>query len=139
MPLTMAAGREELIEGIADAVRAHPAVARLDAGALGIVASYLPGRRVTGVRVPDDDGPIEIALVIRLGHSIPDAARDIRSLVRGLAGAVPVDLTVTDLAVGPADEDPADDDPADGPTAVSPDPTETAVVTAAHQPPRSPQ
>ncbi|MGH3519103.1 MAG: hypothetical protein ACRDQ7_17105 [Haloechinothrix sp.] len=92
--------REELAERIIRAVRAHPAVARLDGGRLGIVATYLPGRRVIGVRIPDANEPIQIGLVLRPGHRIPDAAIDIRSLVRQIAGEVAVDLTITDIAEG---------------------------------------
>lgn len=102
---TMSIDKEELTERVVAALRAHPAVARLDAGLFGVVATYLPGRRVTGVRVPDDDSAVEVSVALWTGHAVPDAARDIRALVRAIAGDVRVDVTVTDL-VDPAD--PAD-------------------------------
>lgn len=94
----MTRSTEDLAEAVMRAVQAHPAVARLDGGAFGVVATYLPGRRIVGVRVPQDDSPLEISVVMRTGHRIPDAACDIRSLVRGIVGDIPVDLTITDLA-----------------------------------------
>ena len=53
-----------LAEAVAAAVLAHPGVARLSGGPFGTIASYLPGRRVIGVRLPlEDTDPVEIAVV----------------------------------------------------------------------------
>jgi hypothetical protein len=82
---------------IAAAVLAHPSVARLDGGALGVVATHLPGRRVVGVRLPGDDGPVELSVVLFLGQPLPEVTAELRSIVRALAGDVRVDVTVTDI------------------------------------------
>ncbi|MFR9804689.1 hypothetical protein ACL02T_20740 [Pseudonocardia sp. RS010] len=91
-----------LPERVAAAVLGHPAVARLDGGPFGSVASYLPGRRVVGVRAEEGTGPdepVEVAVVVRwpAGPSLPALAEEIAALVRGVAGERPVDVTVTDL------------------------------------------
>ena len=65
-----------LAEAVAAAVLAHPGVARLSGGAFGTVASYLPGRRVVGVRLPlEDTDPVEIAVVARMGDAAAPAGR----------------------------------------------------------------
>ncbi|WP_308190936.1 hypothetical protein [Pseudonocardia terrae] len=104
-----------LPERVAAAVLSHPAVARLDGGPFGSVASYLPGRRVIGVRADEPDeahggsaaGPVEVSVVVRwpAGVSLPVLAGEIAALVRDVAGERPVDVTVADLvpAPGPAD------------------------------------
>jgi hypothetical protein len=86
----------------ADAVLAHPAVVRLDGGPFGTVASYLPGRRVVGVRLPDGPArPVEIAVVARAGTPLPQLAAEIATLVRSVLGEVAVDVTVADLVGAP--------------------------------------
>ena len=50
-------------EAVASAALACPSVAGMSGGAIGEVASYLPGRRVTGVRVKD--GEVEVHVVAR--------------------------------------------------------------------------
>jgi hypothetical protein len=95
-----------LSERVASAVLSHPAVARLDGGPFGSVASYLPGRRVVGVRAGEDAAagePVEVAVVVRwpAGSSLPVLAEEIAALVRGVAGDRPVDVTVADLVPTP--------------------------------------
>jgi len=89
-------------DSVAAAVLAHPAVARLDGGPFGTVASYLPGRRrVVGVRLPQEDGAAaEIAVVARLGTPLPRLAGELAAAVRTVLGPVPVDVTVSDVAPG---------------------------------------
>lgn len=82
------------------AVLAHPGVARLDGGPFGSIASYLPGRRVVGVRIGVGDEPVELALVARLGTPLPRLAEELGSVVRALCGPVAVEVTVSDV-VGP--------------------------------------
>ncbi|MFP5022188.1 hypothetical protein [Pseudonocardia phyllosphaerae] len=43
-------------EDVAAAVLAHPSVLRLDGGPFGVIASYVPGRRIQGVRLGAYDG-----------------------------------------------------------------------------------
>ncbi|SFQ60247.1 hypothetical protein SAMN05421810_110152 [Amycolatopsis arida] len=88
---------EDPAETIAREVLAHPAVVRLDGGPLGVVATHLPGRRVTGVRVPDDGAPVEVGVVLRLGEPLPELTEQVRHRVRGVVGTVPVDIVVSDV------------------------------------------
>lgn len=98
---------EKLAEAIAEAVLEHPAVVRLDGGALGVVATHLPGRKVVGVRVGETDEPVEIAVVLRLDAPLPRVVADIRRRAQALAGKVAVDVEVTDVVT--SEQDAADD------------------------------
>ncbi|WP_219415429.1 hypothetical protein [Pseudonocardia nigra] len=88
-----------LAERIAATVTAHPAVARLDGGMFGAVATYLPGRRLTGVRVGEGDEPVEVGVVLYLDRPIPDVVRSLRREVSGMCGGAAVDITVADVAL----------------------------------------
>lgn len=91
-----------LAEAVADAVLAHPAVVRLSGGAFGTVASYLPGRRVVGVRLPlVDSEPVEIAVVARMGTVLPLLAAELCDAVAAVTGPAVVDVTVTDVEAVP--------------------------------------
>lgn len=85
-----------LAERVAAAVAAHPAVARLD-GEAGAVATYLPGRRLIGVRLGQGGEPVELAVVLRLDQPIPGVAAALRREVSALCGGAAVDITVTDV------------------------------------------
>lgn len=96
-----------LAQAVADAVLAHPGVARLSGGPFGTVASYLPGRRVLGVRLPlGADDPVEIAVVARLGVPLPRLAEELGAAVVAVVGPVggdvAVDVTVADVDEGVA-------------------------------------
>jgi hypothetical protein len=85
-------------EAVAAAVLAHPAVLRLDGGAWGTVASYLPGRRLLGVRVGEPGEPVEIAVVVRFGTPLPELAEELAGVVRERIGAaVPVEVLFADV------------------------------------------
>lgn len=96
-----------LAELVADAVTAHPSVARLDGGAFGTVATYLPAGRLVGVHVGRPGEPVEIAVVLRLDRPIPDVVASLRTTVRALCDGASVDVTVADVelpgAPGPAE------------------------------------
>lgn len=87
----------QLAERIRTAVSADPAVVRLDRGPDGLVATHLPGGRVEGVRVNGLAEPVEVCVVAYLGQPIPELAAAIRQRVRGIAGDVPVDVTIADV------------------------------------------
>lgn len=93
-----------LAEVIAQRVAEHPSVAGLDGGPFGTVASYLPGRRVVGVRVDETDGSVQLAVVLRLGDPLPQVVAELRQRVTGVAGPVPVDVLVADLRTAEEDE-----------------------------------
>lgn len=90
---------DALAELVAAAVTAHPAVARLDGGVFGSVATYLPGRRLVGVRIGPDGEPVELGVVLHLDARIPDVVHALRREVSALCGGAAVDITVTDVAV----------------------------------------
>lgn len=82
---------------VAEALLAHPGVAALSAGPYGTVASYLPGRRLTGVALGGPDEPARIAVVLRFGAPVEATAAELRRIVAAASGARRVDVVVTDL------------------------------------------
>ena len=87
-----------LAEAVEAAVLAHPGVARLSGGPFGTIASYLPGRRVVGVRLPlEETDPVEIAVVARMGMPLPLLAEELGAAVVAVVGPVAVDVTVADV------------------------------------------
>ena len=64
---------------VAGLARAVPGVAGLHSGMFGEAATYLPGRRVTGVRITDDH--IEVHLVVEAGAPIRATAAEVRERV----------------------------------------------------------
>jgi uncharacterized alkaline shock family protein YloU len=92
---------DELVRRIAELVAEHPAVVRLDGGTYGDVATLLPGQRLLGVRVDEHGGPVEVAVVLSLTAPIPEVVAQLRARVRAVAGARPVDVTVSDVVAEP--------------------------------------
>ncbi len=107
-----------LADVIAQRVLDHPAVARLHGGPFGTVASYLPGRRVVGVRVNETDGSVDLSVVLWVGVPLQQAVADLRQVVGEVAGPVTVNVTVADLHSAEDDTD----DPQDAPLAPRGDP-----------------
>jgi hypothetical protein len=106
-----------LVDPIAMAVRACPAVAGLHGGRFGQITTYLPGRRVAGVTV--FPGEIAIGVVGRYPASVSEIATQVRAAVAAVVPNVSVTVHVEDLllpeedGVGPAP------DPLPTPTASS--------------------
>lgn len=86
-------------EAIAAAVRSCPAVVDLTGGELGVVATYLPGKRVTGVRVAE--GRIDVHVVGCYGIPVPALAAEVRAALTHLARGRAVHIRVEDLATAP--------------------------------------
>ena len=99
-----------LADAIAQRVLDHPAVAHLHGGPFGTVASYLPGRRVVGVRVDETDGSVDLSVVLWVGVPLRQAVADLRRVVGEVAGPVVVNVTVADLH---STEDDASEPPGD--------------------------
>lgn len=75
---------------------ACPSVAALASGLAGQAATYLPGRRVAGVRWGDEI--CEVAVVLRLdGRPLPELAEEVRRAVEPVAGGRAVDIVITDV------------------------------------------
>lgn len=70
-------------------------VSDLHAGVLGEVATYLPGRRVNGVRLRDPG--CDIHVILQWGAAVAATAQAIRTAVRDQVTG-PVDVTVEDYA-----------------------------------------
>jgi hypothetical protein len=84
------------VDAVAAAVRGCPAVDDLDGGRLGEVATYLPGRRVAGVRISED----RIELHVRGVWDQPVAriAEQIRVVLASLSAGRAIDVVLTDVA-----------------------------------------
>ncbi|GAC80416.1 MULTISPECIES: hypothetical protein [Gordonia] len=92
---------ESTAERIAEAVLAIPGVVDLHSGLFGEVATYLPGRRVPGIAIRDDDG--EVHLVVDLAHdlqSVATAAREAAEEITGKEFAVVVEDVESDRKAG---------------------------------------
>jgi len=85
------------IEAIARRVEECPGVASLSSGALGLAVSYLPGKRVEGVRVTDD--LIEVHVVARWGATVQVVDREVRSATSSMSLGRRVDVVVEDIDV----------------------------------------
>ncbi|WP_338887993.1 Asp23/Gls24 family envelope stress response protein [Rhodococcus sovatensis] len=84
----------DISEVIADAVLATSGVAGLHGGMFGEAATYLPGRRVSGIRISDDG--VEVHVTVAAGNSIRETADAIRTAVSALSNG-PVHVTVEDV------------------------------------------
>lgn len=83
------------VDDIAVLVMAVPGVTRLHAGRFGEVATYLPGRRITGIKVSDDS--IEVHVVLAAQVPVRETAQLIHAAVATLI-ATPVHVYVEDIA-----------------------------------------
>ena len=89
-------------EAIAAAVRRIPSVAVLGGGTVTQTATFLPGRRVVGVRVGED--VVEVHVTARYGASLPDLGDEVREAVATVTPGLRVDVFVDDLEVPELDE-----------------------------------
>jgi len=98
---------------VAGLARAVPGVAGLHPGMFGEAATYLPGRRVTGVRITDYH--IEVHLAVEAGAPIRATAAEVRERVTTAFPGVVVDVTVEDVAsTNPRPDDEFDRQPSLG-------------------------
>lgn len=91
---TRAAAPEDDAERIAAAVTAVKGVAGLHGGMFGEVATYLPGRRVSGIRIGADRVDVHVSLA--LDAPVRQTATAIQRAVSAITD-LPVDVTVEDL------------------------------------------
>lgn len=85
----------DLADRVAIAVLGVPGVVGLHPGVFGEVATYLPGRRVDGVRLRPDRS--EVHLVLAWGAPALPTAEAVRAAASALTGT-PVDVSVEDVA-----------------------------------------
>ena len=86
----------ELADSIAAAILAVPGVAALHPGMFGEVGTYLPGRRVTGVRITDDK--VDVHVTVYEGVDVRRTAAAVRDAVVRVTPGPTVDVTVEDIA-----------------------------------------
>lgn len=96
-----ASAQPELIDQIALVVLGTAGVHDLHAGGVGQVATYLPGRRVTGIRTVEDG--YDVHVVLAWGFSVSATAAAVRAAVQALAPGR-VDVTVEDVAPAPVQQ-----------------------------------
>jgi hypothetical protein len=95
------AAQATLVDGVdvyavARAVLACPGVVELHGGSPGEVATYLPGRRLVGLRV--GNSTIDVQVRAAWGVPAPQIAAEIRAAVAPLAGGRSVDVTIAALS-----------------------------------------
>ena len=92
---------------IAAAVQTGRLIAGLDSGRYGEIATYLPGRRVNGVRIRPESVTIGV-----IGH-YPATATDIDACVRASVGPLdrPLHVHINDLHIGETVAVPGGDTP----------------------------
>ncbi len=78
---------------------ACPYVAAMSGGVLGEVATYLPGRRVRGIRLGTDD--IDVHVIGVFGPSIAEIVDQVRLAVESVALGRTVSVHVEDLEAPP--------------------------------------
>jgi hypothetical protein len=88
------------LEAVAAAALGCPLIADLSGGRFGEIATYLPGRRILGVR--QLEGTVEVHVVARWDTALPHVADELRAAVAPHAGGLPVAVFVEDIEV-PAD------------------------------------
>lgn len=82
------------VDAIAAATQACPSVAGLHEGGTRAVATYLPGRRVIGVRVEDDR--VLVSVVLDSSSSVQSLEAQVRSALVPHVGSRRVDVHVAD-------------------------------------------
>ncbi len=85
------------VDAVARRVAECRTVAALTPGPGVEVVSYLPGRRVTGVRVGDDG--LEVHVVARYGPTMSEVADEVRGALRPLIGGASVRVVIHDIDV----------------------------------------
>lgn len=97
-PVVAARAAGQPADQIAAATLAVPGVVALHSGTYGQVATYLPGRKVDGIRIGEQTA--EVHVVLDYAAPLRETADLIRAAVEPLTGT-PVDVTIEDL--GPDD------------------------------------
>jgi hypothetical protein len=99
VPAAAPIGREvdRRVDPIVTAVLACPLVAGLHGGQEGEAVTYLPGRRITGIRITVDE--VAIHVVARYPAVMDQVADQIRRAVAPFVAGLRVDVAIEDLAI----------------------------------------
>jgi hypothetical protein len=92
--------RVDVVDVLEAAVLAVPGVHALHGGVHGEVATYLPGRRVAGIRL--DDERCDVHVVLQTRTPLLESSERVRAAVRALVDVARVDVTVEDVVAGPS-------------------------------------
>ena len=94
--MVSASPTSEPADRLAAAVRAVPGVADLHPGMFGEVGTYLPGRRVPGIRI--EDGAVQVHISVVFGAAVRDTGAAVRAAIAAqLPGAQAIDVIVEDV------------------------------------------
>ncbi|QCB52304.1 hypothetical protein E5720_14535 [Rhodococcus sp. PAMC28707] len=88
----------ELADTIASITLSVAGVSALHPGEFGEIATYLPGRRIVGIR--NDAEVCEIHISVEYPSDVHEVARGVRDAV-GPHVSVPIVVTVEDVAIQP--------------------------------------
>lgn len=89
---------------VAEAVTRCPGVAGLSGGVGGGAATYLPGRRITGVVIRD--GAVHVHVVGRYGPTMAQITEEVEHAVRSVLPDHRVRVSIDDLDVDPGEPGP---------------------------------
>lgn len=93
---------QEPAERVAAVVRGVPGVIALHPGMFGEVGTYLPGRRIAGVRISAET--IDVHIVVVFGAPVRRTAAAVRTAVGALYPGRAINVTVEDVAPAPTPE-----------------------------------
>jgi hypothetical protein len=86
------------IDALASAALGCPTVAGLHQGGTRFVATYLPERRVVGVRV--EESRVLVSVVLAKGASVRTLEQQVRGALAPLVGGRAIDVHVADVDTG---------------------------------------
>ncbi len=87
-------------EVVADAVTSVAGVVSTHPGMFGEIGTYLPAKRVPGVRIDGDT--VEVHVAVTYGTDLSEIAAAVRATVSALTGARVVDVWVEDIVAPPS-------------------------------------
>jgi uncharacterized alkaline shock family protein YloU len=83
------------IDAVHAAVSSCPGVARVGSGSLAALTTYLPGRRIPGIRINPDT--VELEVIAEWDSNASDISRSVQAVVADLVGTRRVDITIADI------------------------------------------
>ena len=127
------------VDAISAAIATCPSVSGLSGGIAGEIATYLPGRRVAGVR--SSPGAVEVHVVARYGRTLHEVDSEVRAAVAAAApGPLQVDVVLADVEdpFAPEEEPEPPKELEAGPSAAAPQLPPTSTSTGAAPPVTAP-
>ena len=97
------------VDAVHAAVAACPGVAGLGSGTVSSLTTYLPGRRLSGIRINPDS--VDLEIIAAWGTAAADIYRQIQTAVTAAVGGRRIDLTIADIQLPDDAESPVDPSP----------------------------